>query len=222
MKNATVNYLIIYVCGLLLLCFCKQTKEKITNEIILADSTKIEAIQPTDSILLLKHLDSLPRINFPFLSDFYNRSFPTVIDLSTFKNHKLFNLPFTRIPRGTDVGSIDEDVKDTTFNLTDNNYKAEWNLIAKTPKFVVLEVHSDYVFLVTLTYDLKLIEAIRTGYADPAGNVHWHTDRHAIINKDLTIILQHYSEVQVADHNYDKQITEEKWFIDKEGHVKQK
>ena len=218
----TVKYLIIYICGLLLLSSCRQTEDKTSNGTITADSNMIETVQQTDSVLLLKHIDSLPKINFPFLSEFYNRSFPTVIDLSAFKDHKLFNLPFTRIPRGTDVGSIDEDVKDTTFNLTDNNYKAEWNLIAKTPKFVVLEVHSDYAFLVTLTYDLKLVEAIRTGYADPAGNVHWHTYRHAIINKDLTIILQHYSEVQVADHNYDKQTTEEKWFIDKEGHIKQK
>ncbi|MBK8847505.1 MAG: hypothetical protein IPO27_13540 [Bacteroidetes bacterium] len=56
---------------------------------------------------------------------------------------------------GPDIGSIDAEENDTTFNLTDNNYIAKWNLIAKTPKFVVLEVHSDYAFLVTLTYDKK-------------------------------------------------------------------
>jgi len=188
-----VKHLIIYICGLLFLCACGQTENNIANGTILANTTKIGTIQPTDSVLLLTHLDSLPKINFPFLSEFYNRSFPTVIDLSTFKNRKFFNLPFTRLPRSTETGSIDQEENDTTFNLTDNNYKAKWNLIAKTPKFIVIEVYTGCAFLVTLTYDFKLIDAIRTGYADPAGNVHWHADRHSIINKDLTIILQHVS-----------------------------
>ena len=218
-----MKYLIIYICGLLFFCSCGRTENKIANETIISDTTKIETIQPTDSVLLLKHLDSLPKVNFPFLSEFYNRSFSIVIDLSTFKDHQLFNLPFTRLPRSTETGSIDQEEDDTTFNLTDNNYKAKWNLIAKTPKFIVIEVYTGYAFLVTLTYDLKLIDAIRTGYADPAGNVHWHADRHSIINKDLTIILQHYSEVQVDEkYNYEKQTTEEKWFIDVDGHIKQK
>lgn len=219
----TVKNLTSYSWCLLLLCYCREAENKIAEETISAKSSKNETIHTTDSVLLVTHLDSLPKITFPFLSEFYNRDFHTVIDLSTFKDRQLFNLPFTRLPRSTETGSIDQEEEDTTFNLTDYNYKAKWNLIAKTPKFIAVEVYSDYAFLVTLTYDLKLIDAIRTGYADPAGNVHWHADRHSIINKDLTIILQHYSEVQVDDNNnYEKRTEEEKWFIDADGHIKQK
>ncbi len=206
-----MRYFIIYICGLSLFCSCGQSENKISNQTILADTTKIKTIQPTDSILLLKHLESLPKINFPFLSEFYNRNFPTVIDLSIFKDKKLFNLPFTRIPRDTETGSIDQEENDTTFNLTDNNYKAKWNLLAKTPRFIIIEVYNRYAFLVTLTYNLELISAIRSGYADPAGNVHWHANRHSIVNKDLTILLQHESESQVdGNYKYQTATTEEK------------
>ncbi len=218
-----MKYLTICICGLLLLCSCGPTVNKIADETILADTSRISTIQPTDSILLLWHLDSLPKITFPFLSEFYNRNFSTVIDLHAFKDKRLFNLPFKRIEREAGGGSIDYEPEDSTFNLTDNDFQAQWNLIAKTPKFIVLEVYTGYAFFVTITYNLRVIDAIRSGYADPAGNVHWHADRHSIINKDLTILLQHYYEVQVDEkYNYDSETTEEKWLIDSNGHFKQK
>jgi len=218
-----LNYLTTYICGVLILCSCNQTVNKTADEPILTETVNTESFQLSDSVLLLTHLDSLPKITFPFLSEVYNRSFPTIIDLTTFKDHKLFNLPFTRIPRSTETGTIDQEENDTTFNLIDNNYGAKWNLIAKTPKFILIEVYTGYAFLVTLTYDLKLIDAIRTGYADPAGNIHWHSNRHSIINKDLTVVLQNESELQVDDNDkYKTKTVEETWFVDIDGHIKQK
>ncbi len=218
-----MNIFMIYFYGFLFLSSCGNISNETDSQIAQENIVKTKTPHPTDSVLLLSHLDSLPKINFPFLSEFYNRSFITTIDLSDFREKELFNLPFKRIERNTATGSIDYDTKDTLFNLTDKNFKASWNLLAKTPAFIAIEVYSDYAFLVTLTYDFRLIDAIRTGYADPAGNVHWHANRHSIINKDLTVILQHESELQVDEnYKYETETVEEKWFIDRDGQIKQK
>jgi hypothetical protein len=217
MKNLTI-----YIFALFVITSCRQKKEHSDNKAIQTNfkSTNVKT-QSTDSVLLLKHLDSLSKINFPFKSEFNNREFLTVIDLHEFKNKKLFNLPFKRIEREAGGGLIDYNTKDSTFNLTDNNFKAQWNLISKNPKFLVLEVYADFAFFVTITYDLKVIDAIRSGYV--SGNAHWLAERHSIINKDLTIKLQHYYEVQTDEkYNYDSGTTEEKWFIDNKGFFKQK
>ncbi len=211
------------ICCLLWLVACRPATDKAANKVVSLDSRLFSNLQAGDSALFVKELDTLPAITFPFLSTFYNRSFSTVLDISKLKDHQLFKLPFKRLPRSTETGSIDDDEKDTLFDLCDEQYKAKWNLIAKTPKYVVLEVYTGYAFLVTLTYQLKLINAIRTGYADPAGNVHWHAYRAALIKKDLTIQLQHFSEVQVDEqYNYETHTDSEDWYIDSNGFIKQK
>jgi hypothetical protein len=81
-----------YILGLLILTSCRQPNRKTVNK----DSPNVEtknkienstiksSVPVTDSAKLMKHLDSLPKIKFPYKSEFYNRSF-SKIDLSDFK-----------------------------------------------------------------------------------------------------------------------------------------
>jgi hypothetical protein len=217
MKN-----LILSICGLLFVTSCRQKNEQFDRKTIQnKHNLKVAKIQLADSFILLKHLDSLPKINFPFTSKFNNRKSSKIIDFHEFKCKKLFKLPFKLIEREIGGGLIDFNKDDSTFSLVSNTYKAQWNLISKTPKFLILEVYSEYVFLVTMTYDLKVIDAIRSGYVQ--GNSHWYADRHAVIYKDLTIKLKHYYETQDDDvKNQESYETEEMWFIDRYGNFKQK
>ena len=172
--------------------------------------------QNIDSIALLKHLDSIPKINFPYNSTTSNGF--TTINLSEFKNKKLFDIPYKRIPTIIGGGGINMDETDSTFNLTDKNFIAEWNLIKKTQKFLVIEVKFNYVKLVTMDYNLNVIDAIESGASDPSSNVHFSAERVSIINNDLTIDLVHTYSVQTDEkYNYNTETQEENWFIDKNG-----
>jgi hypothetical protein len=176
----------------------------------------------SDSLRLMMHLDSLPEIKFPFRSEFYNRRF-SELNLSEFKNKKLFDLSFQKIPRVIGNGSIDmnKDENDSSFNLVDSGFIARWNLIVLKENFIVIEVQYGYIYLATLTYNLDLIDAIRTGYIEPTSNDRMNADRHAVITKDLTVLLQHQYNAQIGESfNYQTLTSEEKWFIDKSGHFK--
>ena len=176
----------------------------------------VKPILPTtDSGRLILHLDSLPKIKFPFKSEWYNRTFPTVC-ISEFKNKKLFNLPLKLIP--TQIG-LDDDEADSTFNLVDTTYRGKWNLIIKKPNFIVLEVENH---LVTMAYDLKVIDAINSAGAQ--GNNHWNVERFSTIYKNLKIVIHNEYIVQVDEAgNFETQAKwNEKWFIDKNGHFKKK
>lgn len=215
-----------YILGLLSFTSCKQPVNKIINK----GSQNVERIKNTinntlktsvsltNSAKLIKHLDSLPKIKFPYESEWYNRSFPT-IDISDFKNKKLFKIRYKLIETQIGGGLLDDDRIDSTFNLADTiSYKAGWNLIEKTPQFVVIEVN-DGVKLVTLTYNLKVIDAINSAVADPSGNSHFNANRHSTIYKNLKIVLHHEYSVQVDERgNFEKEEDSEKWFIDKMGH----
>lgn len=210
MKNLTSSILLSF----LFLTSCEQ-KNSQTN------ITKIYAKQVilTDSSRLRLHLDSLPKIKFPYESSGNNAQ--SSIDLSEFKNKQLFNVPYKRMPRAVGGGFVDENENDTTFNLVDTNYKAQWNLVAKTPKFVVVKVCDNPSKMVTLTYNLKMIDAIT--FATSQGNNHWTAQRFSTINQDLNIVLYHQYRVQVDDKdNFHYQTEHEKWFIDKKGYFKKR
>ncbi len=101
------------------------------------------------------------------------------------------------------------------------NFTAKWNLIKKLSNYFVVEILDEHVYLVTISYKLNLIDAIRSGSTD--GNVHWHVRRHSVINQDLTILLQHEFEVQIDDkYNFEKTSSEEIWYIDEKGYFKRK
>jgi hypothetical protein len=220
-----MKYLIIGILTLITITACKQPGSKnarVKKDSLSTNRPSFKAVAPvTDSAKLMRHLDSLPPVKFPFLSEWYNRTFP-VINLSEFKSKKLFNVKLKLIPTEAGGGAIDFNEADTTFNLTDSNYKAQWNLIAKTPRFMVVEVYGDGVQLVTLTYQLKVIDAINSAAAQ--GNNHWNANRQSVISKNLTIVLQHEYSVQVDDENHFETETEDKlyWFIDKNGYFREK
>jgi hypothetical protein len=174
----------------------------------------------SDSALLLKLLDSLPAIKFPYHSEFHNRNFPKT-DLSEFSDKKLTQVRFQKIPTIIGGSGFDNPEDDSTFDLADKTYKAEWNLIARRPGFFVAEVHEDGVFLVTLTYDLTPVDAIRIAMADPLGNRHWHAYRHSDISKELTINIHHaFEEVDEAGE-VEVEKSSQRWKIDESGHFRQ-
>jgi hypothetical protein len=219
----------LYWLCILIIFFGCQTNEKqniVGKDIIKTDTVKHSVTQKTnqsDSTLLLHHLDSLPSIQFPYHSVFYNLDFPE-IDLSEFSNKKLTQLPFKKIPRVIGGGSFDQEEEDSTFNLINEAKKAEWNLIAKHNNFFLVEARDNGVFLVTLTYNLQPIDAIRIAMADKAGNRHWNANRHSYISKDLTITLRHfYAQVGGIEDHYTVEGIEqskENWMIDLTGHFK--
>lgn len=207
----------------LFLTSCEQKNSQTITQINKKETTitKIytKQVVPTDSSRLRLHLDSLPKIKFPYESSGNNAQFN--IDLSEFKNKQLFNVPYKRIPRQVGGGFVDDDEDDTTFNLVDTNYKAQWNLVAKTPKFVVVNVYDNPSKMVTLTYDLKIIDAIT--FSAWQGNNHWTAQRFSTINQDLNIVLYHQYRVQVDEKdNFQYETEHEKWFIDKKGYFKKR
>ena len=172
--------------------------------------------QDTDSITLLKHIDSLPKIKFPFLSVYYNRGFST-INLSEFKNKKLFKIPYKRNPTNVGGGGIEWDESDSTFDITDSNFIAQWNLIKKTPKFIVIEVNYGYIKLVTIDYKLNVIDAIELAAADPSSNSHFSAERQSTINEDLTILEKNIYTAYGDNNDNDVEENTENWLIDKNG-----
>ncbi|MEN0056135.1 MAG: hypothetical protein AAGC65_20825 [Mucilaginibacter sp.] len=220
----------ICICVLLILTSCRQTGKKIISEDEinveaknkLESSTVKSSLPPTDSAKLVNHLDSLPTIKFPYKSEDYNRDFDS-INLSEFKEKRLFNIPVKLIPTNIGGGSIDDDLIDSTFNLVEKNYKGAWNLIAKRPEFVVVELSStdsEGIKLVTLKYDLSVIDAINIAISDPRRHYPWFANRHSTINKNLTIVLQHIYTTSDTPTPEGKEISEEKWHIDKTGHFR--
>ena len=173
----------------------------------------------SDSALLLKHIASLPGITFPYKSEFYNRTFPE-IDLATFKNRKLTKIRFRQIPTIIGAGGIDEDNADTTFSLVNENYKARWNLIARRPTFIVLEIDDNGIFLVTMKYSMEVIDAIRIAMTDRASNTHWYATRYVYITKNLGISMHHLFAMNGGPPNYkteEQDTSKEKWTINKTG-----
>src|SRR5688500_4289408 len=95
----------------------KTQRQNIENEVVKTSPNIIAS----DSNKFLHKLNSLPKLSFPFLSEFFNRNFYITIDLSEFKNKKLFNMPLKKIPVSLG-GIIDGENADSTFDLTDENY----------------------------------------------------------------------------------------------------
>jgi hypothetical protein len=190
----------------------------------------IKKIYPlTDSGQLMLHLDSLPKPLFPYESEKNGKYQPEItISLSTFKNKKLFNIPLKLIPTQIGGGFLDhgEDANDEgvlpdsireTFNLVDTiTYKTEGVLVATTAKFAVVDLNG---ILVTLSYDVHVIDAIRTSPGD--GNNHWQVGRATTVKKDLTIDILHWYSHQTDERgNRDWENEHEKWFIDSTGHIR--
>lgn len=76
--------------------------------------------------------------------------------------------------------------------------------------------------LATLTYNLKVIDAINTETHDPGNNNHFNADRYSTINKDLTIVLHHKWYMAGEGQYNENEKSDEDWFIDKDGRFMQK
>ncbi|MBS1519823.1 MAG: hypothetical protein JST50_02410 [Bacteroidetes bacterium] len=202
------------ILGLLILTSCQHPNSKAFNQPV-ENKSDTKKIPTTDSSKLIVHLDSLPQINFPYGEGGPDQKTSPVLNLSEFKDKKLFGLPLTRIKTQIGGGILDDDRVDSTFSLTDNKFKASWDLIAKTPKFFVIEING--VILATLTYDLKVIDAINTETHDPANNNHFNADRYSTINRDLTIVLHHKWYMVGESGNDENEKDDEDWFINKDG-----
>jgi len=182
----------------------------------------------TDSGQLMRHLDSLPKSSFPYQSEGGISEPSVTINLSAFKNKKLFNIPLKLIPVQLGAGFLDSaeymndngtlpDSITARFNLADTiTYKMEGVLVAATPKFVVVDLDG---ILVTLSYQVEVIDAINAQTGE--GNNHWQIRRTTTINKDLTVILHHSwsGETERRGH-FEYENEDENWFIDDNGHIR--
>jgi len=172
----------------------------------------------TDSAKLLRHLDSLPKAILPLNVSDWNRSTPS-INLVEFKNKKLFRLLYKRIPRiigGAGIDMMTND--DSTFNLCDTNYKANWVLISKTPKFFVVEVDTNYLLLVTIDYQLNVIDAVHIAAGDPTSNKRFQGELSSTIHKNLKITMHYTYYVQVDEEGHFDTTTENDiWRINNNG-----
>lgn len=193
-----------------------------TNYILKANHiNQAQAKEPlTDSAKLVKHLDSLTTAAFPYLTeDSHNE--PILIDLSEFKNRKLLNLPLRLRYREIGACVIDDDDNGaipSTLNLTDSAYKAKWLLLAKTPKYIAILTDRT---LVTLTYDLKVIDAMHVEAYDRASNNHFQGGLSTTVTKDLKLKLEYYYNVQVdEERNFDSQVEDDIWLVDNKGRFK--
>jgi hypothetical protein len=170
---------------------------------------------PTDSSILVKRLDSLPQPKFPFSSvggQYYK------LDLTDFRDKQLFNISFKLIPRAVGGGYIDPEDGDSTFNLTNEQYIAEWCVLQRRSNFFVTAIRAGRVYLATINYHLKPIDAIRIDYTDPASNRHWNSSREATINQNLRTTLHHLYYVQTDEQgNMDIDSSGEYWMIDSLG-----
>jgi hypothetical protein len=201
-----------------------------TNKVVVRNITQTSAVKSTqlvvpltDSARIVKHLDSLPNPTFPLVVSDWNGT-PTM-SLSDFKAKKLFKLRYKLIPRAIGGAGIDDDNGiDSTFNLCDTDYKASWSLVAKTPKFFVIEVDDNYSLLVTIDYQLNVIDAIHVAAADPLGNDHFHGELTSTIYKNLKIVMHYdYSQQAGAEEGYaasNEMKENDIWRIDKTGHFK--
>ncbi|PWK80331.1 hypothetical protein LX99_00796 [Mucilaginibacter oryzae] len=207
------------------LCGCTnnaRTNSAVTSHIVVKNVAKPDKVNVllTDSAKLLKHLDSLPKATFPRIVSDWNRGAPN-INLAEFKTKTLFKLSYKRIPRAIGGAGIDDERIDSTFNLCDTNYRANWFLVAKTPKFFVVEVDDNYLLLVTIDYNLNVIEAIHIAAADPSGNNHFHGELTSTIYKNLKIVLHYaYSQQGGEEEHYRTENEDDIWRINKSGHFK--
>jgi len=197
------------------------------NKVVTHTITKIgvfkstqEVVPLTDSERIVKHLDSLPNPTFPLVVSEWNGT-PTM-SLSDFKAKQLFKLRYKLIPRAIGGAGIDDgNGIDSTFNLCDTDYKASWSLVAKTPKFFVIEVDDNYSLLVTIDYSLNVIDAIHVAAADPSSNDNFQGELTSTIYKNLKVVLHYRYDVRTDEEgHFDTENEEDVWRIDKTGHFK--
>lgn len=222
------NHILFLYTSTVFLCGCTnnaRTNSVVTSHIAVKNVLRPDKVnvQLTDSAKLLKHLDCLPKATFPRSVSDWNRGAPN-INLAEFKTKTLFKLSYKRIPRVIGGAGIDDERIGPTFNLCDTNYRANWFLIAKTPKFFVVEVDDNYLLLVTIDYNLKVIGAIHIAAADPSGNDHFHGELVSTIYKNLKIVLHYaYSQQGGKEDNYrtENEINEDDiWQINESGHFR--
>ncbi len=218
MKNTTICLILLVYIG-----SCKPDIKKTENARLQKTNAnnKVQNLS-VDSTKLLVQLKKFPKTDFPFKSEDANSENGFyLLNLSEFNNKKLFNIPFKKIPTQIGGGMIDNDEDDSTFNLVDLNYKAEWKLLAKRANFFVIVVNSgNGIKLVTQTFNLNVIDAINIEKGDPASNPNFSAYRHSVIYKDLTILIIHEYSVRIdEENNFDEKTEKMKWFISDNGTI---
>lgn len=217
-----------------ILTSCRNNKEAKILESSKPVSLHKAIFKLSDSALLIKKLDSLTLAKLPLTvnDESYTLKW-TELDLSHFKNKVLFNLPSKLHPRTIGGAGIDDSSNaDSTFNLNNKHYKAQWLLVARKPHFfvVLVEGQNNYddndmhcIKLVSLSYHLKVIDAMNAEAKDPSGNDRFSGELFTTINKDLKLVLTYQYAMATDPENFEWEVEEVKkdiWKIDNTGHFK--
>lgn len=184
----------------------------------------------TDSAKLVKHLDSLQVAKLPYtVSDTVNPNWQT-INLSEFKGKSLFNLRSKLHPKNIGGAGIDESANaDSTFNLTDAKYNTHWLMISRKLHYFIILVDGSiskehhFTKLVTLSYNLYVIDAMNVVATDPLGNDRFHGSLSTTIHKNLKLTLHYEYSILSDPQTFAWQVEEtqnDQWRIDTQGHFK--
>ena len=216
MEKLILNFCL-YLFFVLVLSSCKSSVKVDSAQLPTDASLVVLSDFEQDSIQVIKLLDALPKVELPYLSQFYNPPAEEKVSLAGFRSKQLANLSFQNIERSTETGCIDCNAADSIFDLIGADSLANLRLLAKRPNFLLLEVFDDYSYFVTFTYDFRKLDAIRSAYSDPGGNQHWHAYRQTTLQADLKLVLEHCSELETEEGKFEKKCDTENWFIDDHG-----
>lgn len=220
------NFILFIFTSTAFFCGCTnndRTNSAVTSHIAVKNLVKPNKVnvQLTDSAKLVKQLDSLPKAVLPQnVTELSSNA--SNINLSEFKNRSLFNIPFKRIPRQIGGAGIDMNGNnDSTFNLCDTNYKANWVLVTKTPNFFVVEMKTNYTLLVTIDYQLNIIDAIHIAAGDPTSNDNFQGELTSTIYKNLKVVLHYTYYLRTdAERHFDATTENDIWRVDMKGRFK--
>ncbi len=207
-----------------LIIACNKDREKQKEAL----TTETAPVVLTDSIRLLKHIDSLSTvIQFPYLTsdDNHKNQYKEglAVNLSEFKDKQLFKLSYQRINSDFGNEEIEYSIgdEDSVFNLTGSDYRLDGVLVGKTPEFLVIHFFDREKasgWLVTISHQLKLIDAIRSDVWE--GNSHYQSKRSIRVFSDLKFELLNYYSVQTGETEFDAVEGKESWFIDSNGYIR--
>ena len=208
-----------------ILTCCQSSLEKSSN--IVNDSLTTQKRISGDSINFSDLFKINPNLKFPYNSDSASTQYGNAIDISGLRSKKIFDLPFKKFETviGEDYTIDDSNLPDSTFSLADTNFVASWIIISKQPDFVLIENtdnNTGYTYLVTVTYSLSVIDAIRSLYYE--GNSQYNAGRNVTIFPDLSLAIHGYYSVLEDEKRqvFNSVKSTTFWYIDEKGYFKRK
>lgn len=199
---------------------CCQTSIDKSNLVL--DSIQFIEHPISDSAIISNIFNTPFSVIFPYNTDSLGTNNFNEYDLSEIEI-KLINIPFK--PIETIIGDAynidDRVINDTTFNLTDSNFIATWFIISRQPDFILInsiDMNTGYTYLVTLSKNLSVIDAIRSRYSE--GNDRYNAGKNITVYQNLSLAIKGYYNVieDIEKQTFHTERSNDYWYIDKLGY----